>query len=94
MYLFKILSLMLFFIKLTEKKRKLRIRQIDPKIYTRFKILICIKNDLVRCCKNIITITKDEMKTLRRKLFDIKNEEVCLTTKEFEVSSMNINNDL
>lgn len=49
--------------------------------------MLSIKNDLFRCCKNIITITKDEMQSLRRKLYDIKNGNVPFSMKEHEVST-------
>lgn len=52
----------------------------------RFNILISIKNDLFRCRQNILTITKVEMKALRRKLYEIMHENVPLTIKENEVS--------
>lgn len=71
--------------KLTEDKKELRSR--GRKTQERYNIMISIKNDLFRCCKNVITITKDEMQSLRRKLYEIKNENVPFTMKEHEVST-------
>lgn len=66
----------------------MRIRQIGPIQQKRLMTLVSIKNDLFRCRNNVLTVTKAEMKALRRKLYDIKNENVGLTGKENEVSTM------
>lgn len=85
---------MTFFIKLIEEiksgKRELRKRGIQPKIQKRLNILITINNDLHRCCKNLITITNDEIKAIRKRLFMIMKEDVALTQNEYEVSLVHL----